>query len=302
VRAGQSLICGRAGSLIGGCSGENDQIDLALTDPGRSFRGMRVPVFVASVVLTLATVPAMAAPSSVLDGNAIPGKNRYERCLTLTKSNAEKAAEAAETWHEAGGGAAALHCEALALVALHRYAEAAEKLDQAAMAADTHNIDLRVALFDQAGNAWLLAEQPQKAETSINSALALAPRDEDMLFDRARARAANRNWPGAESDLRTLLAIDHERADAYVLRASARHAEGKKADALSDLGRAMQIYPDYPEALVERGSMRFEAGDMVGARADWTMAARASPNSDAGAAARARLADMDAAAARPQGN
>jgi tetratricopeptide (TPR) repeat protein len=261
---------------------------------------MRIPLSASLMLLTLVTPPAMAAQSSVLDSNAIPGKNRYERCLALAKSDAEKAAGAAEAWHEAGGGAAALHCDALALVALRRYLEAAEKLDQAAMAADPHNANLRVALFDQAGNAWLLAEQPEKAETSINSALALAPRDEDILYDRARARAANKNWPGAEADLTTLLAIDHERADAYVLRASARHAEGRKAEALADLGRAMQIYPDYPEALVERGSMRFEAGDMAGARADWTMAARASPNSDAGAAARARLADMDAAPAKAQ--
>jgi predicted TPR repeat methyltransferase len=61
----------------------------------------------------------------------------------------------------------------------------------------------------------------------------------------------------------------------------------------------MQIYPDYPEALVERGSMRFEAGDLAGARADWSAVVRDSPDSDAGAAARARLAAMDTTPTKP---
>ncbi len=253
------------------------------------------------MLLMLAAPPASAAASSALDDTALPGKNRYERCLALAKSKPDEAETAASAWHALGGGAAALHCSALALVALHRYSEAAVRLDQAALAAGGRNTDLRVALSDQAGNAWLLAGQPEKAEASIDSALILAPRDEDVLFDRARARAGRKNWPGAEADLTALLAVDPERADAYVLRASARHAEGRKAEALADIGRAMQIYPDYPEALVERGSMRFEAGDTAGARADWSAVVRDSPDSDAGAAARARLADMNAAATKPQG-
>jgi tetratricopeptide (TPR) repeat protein len=259
---------------------------------------MRVFGSVPLMLLMLAAGPAAAAASR-LDDTAIPGKNRYERCLALTKSNADEAEAAASAWHASGGGAAALHCAALALVTLHRYAEAAVKLDQAALAADDRNSDLRVALFDQAGNAWLLAGQPQKAEASIDSALALSPKDEDILFDRARARAGRKNWAGAEADLTALLTIDPERADAYVLRASARHAEGRKVEALADIGRAMQIYPDYPEALVERGAMRFEAGDLAGARADWSVVVHDSPDSDAGAAARARLAAMDTTPTKP---
>src|SRR5262249_2853294 len=151
---------------------------------------------------------------------------------------------------------------------------------------------------DQAGNAWLLAGDPVKAENSIDSALVLAPHDEDILFDRARVRAARKNWQGADADLTALLAIDSERADAFVLRASARHAEGRTAEAQADIARALDVYPDYPDALVERGNIRFEGGDQAGARADWTAVVRASPNSEAGQAAQERLTSMPQAAAK----
>jgi tetratricopeptide (TPR) repeat protein len=240
-----------------------------------------------------------ASRVSPLDDQGLAGENRYQRCLSLAKSNAREAVSAAEDWHFSGGGAPSLHCEALALVNLHRYSEAGIRLDEAAIAAAPAQRALRVALFDQAGNAWLLASQPQKAESSFNSALALSPRDEDILFDRARARAARKNWAGAEADLSALLASDSARADALVLRASARHAEGRKDEASADIARALQVYPNYPEALVERGSMKYEAGDAAGARADWQQVVRDAPGGDAGAAARQHLADMDAAAAKP---
>jgi tetratricopeptide (TPR) repeat protein len=248
---------------------------------------------------------AHAAGVSPLDDPSLTGSNRYERCLVLVKSNARDAASAAEAWHGAGGGAASLHCEALALTALHRYAEAAVRLDQAAMIAPGAQRDLRIALYDQAGNAWLLAGSPEKAEASLDTAVALSPRDEDILFDRARARAARKDWSGAESDLTRLLTLDGDRADAWVLRASARHAEGRRAEASADLGHALAVYPDYPEALVERGTMKLETGDTNGARADWQTVIHDAPNGDAANAARQHLADMaiapPAAPAKPAG-
>ncbi len=260
-------------------------------------------IVVPSLVLAalLAASPAVAAQPSPLDDTSLPGVNRYERCLELVKKNARAADAAAEAWHDSGGGgAAALHCAALALVSLHRYFEAAAKLDIAALDRKAGANDLRVLLFDQAGNAWLLAGQPQKAEASLTAGLALAPKDGDLLFDRARARAARNAWSGAEADLSALLDTDSNRADALVLRASARHAEGRKAEANADIARALEVYPGYPEALVERGAMKYEAGDAIGARADWEEVVRDAPDGDAGAAARAHIDDMDAAE-KPQG-
>lgn len=246
-------------------------------------------------MLLAACIPANGAPQSKpspLDDPALGGANRYDRCLALVKRDAARGIAEAQSWHAAGEGAAALHCEALGLANLKRYDEAARMLEDSAAAEARGAPGLRAQLLDQAGNAWLLAHDAAKAETALSAALAIEPRDEDMLSDRARERGLARNWSGAFDDLTAVLAIDPDRADVYVLRASALHAEGHKAEARSDISRALAIYPGYPEALVERGAMRLETGDRAGARADWQEAEKEAPDSDAGATARVRLVQL----------
>jgi tetratricopeptide (TPR) repeat protein len=227
-------------------------------------------LFVASG--TFAAVP-------VTDLNA-----RYQQCAALAKTDAQAAYNQALAWHSAGGGTSAEHCGALALVQLRRYAEAAPRLEALAVQQGLQPA-LRAQLYDQAGNAWLLGEDPARAESAFSSALNFAARDVDVLADRARARAARKNWAGAEADLSTALGIDADRADLLVLRASARHAAGKKAQARADIDQALGIFPNYGDALVERGAMKFEDGDTKGAEADWRLVIRLAPKSRAAALA-----------------
>jgi tetratricopeptide (TPR) repeat protein len=242
----------------------------------------------AAAALTASACDPLAAKASPLDDPALGGRNRYERCLALVKRDAARAETEAAGWSAAGGGAAALHCEALALVELKRFAEASQKLeDSANQSAGAPS--LRAELLDQAGNAWLLAGAMDKAESALSAALALETKNEDVLADRARERGAAKNWTGAIGDLTSVLALDPDRADIYVLRASALHAQGKKSEAGADIARALGIYPDYPEALVERGTMRLEAGDKTGARNDWQQAAKEAPDSATAATALAHL-------------
>ncbi|HWE06040.1 MAG TPA: tetratricopeptide repeat protein [Rhizomicrobium sp.] len=248
----------------------------------------------AAAALIAGACDAFAAKASPLDDPALGGRNRYDRCLVLVKRDAARAETEAAGWSAAGGGAAALHCEALALVELKRFAEAAQKLEDAANQSAAAP-SLRAELLDQAGNAWLLAGAAGKAESALSAALALEPKSEDVLADRARERGAAKNWTGAVGDLTSVLALDPDRADIYVLRASALHAQGRKAEAGADIGRALGIYPDYPEALVERGVMRLETGDSAGARADWLKTAQEAPDSDAASAALAHLKMLGAA-------
>ena len=150
------------------------------------------------VALVLLTTPIQAQKFSGLDDKALPGATRYERCLALAKRDPRDTVSLAEAWHASGGSGGALHCAAMALVGLRRYADAAEKLDEAARDATAGGAELRAELYDQAGNAWLLAAEPQKAETSLSAGLALAPGDSEIRFDRARARAAHKVWAGAD--------------------------------------------------------------------------------------------------------
>ncbi|MGA7710923.1 MAG: hypothetical protein WCA81_03400 [Rhizomicrobium sp.] len=239
---------------------------------------------VPSALLVLALLPFPAAASDAITS--------YTQCVTLVKQNPALAEERALAWQNVGGGPAAVHCSALALTALKRYAEAGRKLDALARDRAIISLNNRAALFDEAGNAWMLANLPNNAVQSFSSALAETPNAVDALSDRARARAMLRDWNGAEADLSAALIQDQNRADLLVLRASARHALGHKTEAATDLLRALSLYPNYPAALVERGTMKYEAGDQKGARADWKKAAASPSGGEAAETAKRYLATL----------
>ena len=215
-------------------------------------------------MLTVATV-ILAMPAAAQDMT-------YSDCVAMVSRNAQTAEERARVWQTHGGGASAMHCNALALTALKRYGEAARVLDALSRNREFASSE-QADLADQAGNAWLLAGKPGEAVQSFSAALAAAPNNTAMLVDRARARAIAKDWGGADADLGAALLQDQNRADLLVLRSRARWALGRKADAATDIVRAFDLYSDYPPALVERGKMKYSAGDISGARKDWKKAA-----------------------------
>ena len=226
--------------------------------------------------LAMISLPAWAADDSA----------RYQACVGQAESNPQAALATANAWQN--GGTAAAHCAALALVGLKRYGEAAAKLDTLARSAGL-DLSLRGEILGQAGNAWLLAGNAKNADASFAAELILNPRDPDAFTDAARAKAALKDWAGAESHLTAALAINARRPDLLVLRASARHALKKTVEARADLEKALALQPGMPDALVERGEMKREAGDGAGARADWQAAARG--NGEAADAARKFLSE-----------
>lgn len=251
-----------------------------------------------AALLILAATPAMAAEYTQLDDLAIPGSNRYERCLSLAHSSPKAAYEAALKWN---AGAPAEHCEAVALTGMKQYPEAAQKLE--ALARDKKNgtpAD-RATLFDQAGNAWLLASHPAQANDSFTAGLLLAPSNTDLLMDRARASAMSKDWASAERDLTAALIYQNGNPELYVLRASARHALGHKKDARADIDQALHLSPTNSEALLQRAEFEMADGDEASARADWQAVIDTSPNTGAAREARAKLAELEPAKPAPHG-
>jgi len=242
------------------------------------------------VTVLLAAVVAKPPPA-LFEDNSISGRNRYDRCIETLRRSPEQALEMALSWEAAGGSAGASHCAALSLVSLRRYPEAARRLDDLGHE-NVGSISQRANLFDQAGNAWLLAGQGRQATQSFASALALSPNDPDILADQARAAAMLGDWKAADISLSAALARDHYRADFLVLRSSARNALGMRAEARNDLEQALKIVPNYPDALVERGALKLESGDVNGARADWQATVAKAPNSAAAAEAQQRLRSL----------
>src|SRR6185503_16729272 len=233
------------------------------------------------VSLVLAAVPAEAEG----DGG------HYRRCLADADANPALALSDAEHWSKSGGGVPAEHCGAVALLSLKRYAEAGIRLDKIAGGGAKLEASFRVALFDQAGNAWLLAGDGARAVQSFTGALALSAGDPDLFADLARAHAMRRNWQEVVLDLNAALQLSPRRADLLVLRASARRALKNYEDANADIQAALKLKPGDADALVERGLLRRQLGDLGGARRDFEAALKTG-SANAAAQAKANLEDL----------
>lgn len=225
---------------------------------------------------------AVAAPSD---------STHYRNCLMLAGNNPAAALADAEAWHR--GGVPAGHCAAVALVGLHRYAEAGARLDRIAADKGVPDAAFRAQLSSQAGNAWLLAGNGAKAVQSFSAALALSPGDADLFADLARAQAMRRNWNEVVLDLNAALAMSPRRADLLILRASARRALGRFRESRDDIEAALKLKPNDGDALLERGLLRRQLGDVGGARRDFQAAAK-SASPEAAADARENLEALNA--------
>ena len=222
----------------------------------------------------------MTLPLLVVAANAAPSDaSHYQRCLAASSANPAAALADAEAWAKAGGGVPAQHCAALALVSLKRYAEAGSRLDKIAGGSAKLEAQFRVALYDQAGNAWLLAGDGARAVQSFSGALTLSAGDPDLFADLARAHAMRRNWQEVVLDLNAALQLSPRRADLLVLRASARRALKNYQDAMADTEAALKLSPGDGSALVERGLLRRQLGDVGGARRDFQAALKTATGS-----------------------
>lgn len=248
----------------------------------------------AAVLLLLAALAAAAAVPPAGAAGDDESRRQYRACVVLTQRAPEQALESARAWRDRGnGGFAARHCIALALAALNRPSEAAQVLQDLALAMKGEGVEVQVPVLAQAGNAWLLAGRNERARDVLASALAFAPDNVDLLIDHARALAALADYAGAFADLDRAVALDPTRADALALRAAARRRTGDRVRALEDAEMALALEPGNGEALLERGILRQEAGDSAGARADYLAVASELPGTPAADQAQARIEAMD---------
>jgi len=225
-----------------------------------------------------------------------PPSQQYDACLAQTRHDPKAALKTAQIWREAGGGFPAEHCAAIALIELKQYPEAAQRLEALAGAMMTEPAELRGDALDQAGQAWLLADQPDRAKAAFDAALGFEPRQPAFMIDRAEALAGAGHYWQAIDDLNRALEIDPNSVDALVFRASAyRHVGGTDGLELAqaDAERALKLAPDSVPGLLERGNIRRLRGDAVGAKADWRRVIALAPRSQAARYAQYNLAHID---------
>jgi len=247
-----------------------------------------------SVATSAAAEPAGSASRSPAPRNAAADAATYDRCIKLAKENPSAAQSLAQAWHDKGGAHPADHCAAVALVGLKRYSEAANRLEALAQNMTKAPVGLRADVFDQAGQAWLLAGDPVRAYAASGQALSLRPNDPDLLVDRAEAAASAGYFDKAVADLDQVLRAEPNRVDALIYRASANRRLDRLDPALADIERALAQSPNSVPGLLERGNIRRLKGDTAGAREDWSRIGQLAPGTQADMAAKANIERLDA--------
>jgi tetratricopeptide (TPR) repeat protein len=244
--------------------------------------------FIAATSTSKAAEPA-GSPTRSAPRNAEADAATYDRCLKLAKQNPAAAQSLAQTWHERGGAHPADHCAAVALFGLKRYKESATRLETLAQAMTTAPAALRADVFDQAGQAWLLAGDAVRAYAAAGQAVGLQPNDPELLVDRAEAAASAGYFDKAVSDLDRVLKADPGRVEALIYRASANRKLDRLDAALADVEKALAQTPNSVPGLLERGNIRRMSGNAEGARADWERVGQLAPGSQADMAAKANI-------------
>jgi tetratricopeptide (TPR) repeat protein len=231
----------------------------------------------------------LGAPASPAE---IDQARRYADCTGLASSAPEKALADAREWEGKGGGAPAGHCEALALIGLGRYREAALSLEKLAGAELRERKDLAGSLYDQAAQAWVLTNASAAAVRDESAAIELEPQNVDLLVGRGVILASDGRYQDAVADFSKAHAIAATRADVLIFRATAYRKLNSFALARADLDSAIQLQPRNAEAYLERGIVRVLSKDAKGAASDWQQVLKLGAGTPAAVTAAANLKQL----------
>ncbi len=223
----------------------------------------------------------------------IDNRREYNACLDLARQDPSTAYEHAVGWQGLGGGEAALHCQAVALMYLGKNDEAAYRLERLA---ETTKLPphRRAEMLAQAAQAQLMLNNLERANANQTVAIGLDPRNPDLFIDRSVTLFAAGDFAGAVKDLDQAILLAPKRAEAFALRAATKRFQDQIDAALKDAEEAVKLSQGhYPEALLERGILRRLKGDKQGARSDWVALLNENPDGDTADAARRNLELMD---------
>lgn len=233
-------------------------------------------------------VLAAAAP----DSNAA----RFADCVSLANANPAKALDEAGEWRIKGGGVLARQCIGLAYAALNRWQSAALAFEQAAKASEADGDGRSARLWVLAGNAALAGREAVKArayfDTALASGILKGGEAGEAHLDRARARFAANDTKGARVDLDAALKLVPADPLAWLLSATLARGDGDLKRAQADIIEATKRAPDDASVANEAGNVAVMSGADEEARASWEEAVRIKPDSPAGKAAAAALAQL----------
>jgi Flp pilus assembly protein TadD len=239
--------------------------------------------FSLTIALLAGTAPAMA----------VDNQAEYQACMVLVERDPSGALDSAVQWEKQGGGDAARHCKALALIRTGDVEGGALELERVAEAMPQVKAPLAAQLFAQAGQAWIRAGNPQRALYAQNQGLKLNPNDIDLLVDRAMNYGSAGMYFEALDDLNSAIDLSPKDPDIYAMRAAAYRQLENPDLAEDNVEQALKISPSHPGALLERGYLRRAKGDLAGARADWLTVIQIMPGTDIANEAQKNIEKLD---------
>jgi tetratricopeptide (TPR) repeat protein len=229
-----------------------------------------------------------AAPAQAIDNQA-----EYKACMVLVGRDPSGALDSAVQWEKEGGGDAARHCKALAMIRTGNVEDGALELERVAEAMPQVKAPLAAQLFAQAGQAWIKAGNPQRALYAQNQGLKLNPNDVDLLVDRAMNYGSSGMYFEALDDLNAAIDLSPKDPDIYAMRAAAYRQLENPDLAEDNVEQALKLSPSHPGALLERGYLRRAKGDQVGARSDWLTVIQVMPGTDIANEAQKNIEKLD---------
>ncbi len=224
---------------------------------------------------------------------AVDNQAEYQACMVLVERDPSGALDSAIAWEKQGGGDAARHCKALAMIRTGDVEGGALELERVAEAMPQLKAPLAAQLFGQAGQAWIKAGNPQRALYAQNQGLKLNPQDADLLVDRAMNYGSAGMYFEALDDLNAAIDLVPDDPAIYALRAAAYRQLDNPDLAEDNVEQALKISPSYPAALLERGYLRRAKGDPVGARTDWLTVIQMMPNTEIANEAQKNIEKLD---------
>jgi len=237
----------------------------------------------------LATIGLMAeVPAWSLDNQA-----QYQACMSLLDRDPAGALDSAVEWERQGGGDAARHCKALAMIRTGDVEDGALELERVAEAMPQVKASLAAGLFAQAGQAWIKAGNPQRALYAQNQGLKLNPEDVQLLIDRAMTYGNSGMYFEALDDLNLAAELTPDDPEVYAMRAAAYRQLETPDLAEENIGQALKLSPSHPGALLERGYLRRDKGDVDGARTDWLTVIQMTPGSEIANEAQKNIEKLD---------
>jgi hypothetical protein len=221
---------------------------------------------------------------------------RLSACLGKADNAAETGISDAESWAKEGGGAYAAQCKGYALGKAARWGEAVAAFETGAVIKGLDAV-AQARLWAQAGNAALIGGDVPRALSDFDRAFDLplpaTLSTGELYLDRARARVAAGDLPGARGDLSAALSLASGDPLAWLLSATLARRMDDLPLAIAHIERAAAMARTDANVALEQGVIYALSGTRdPAARAAFTRARELDKGGDIARRADAYLAQL----------